>query len=944
MDEPHVNDCGCCAGIDTETPALIKNATGLPMISYRTGDYPKFRESLLAKLSSSEYPALARLSSREQGDFTIALCDATAAMLDVLTFYQERIANENYLRTATERGSLIELARLIGYTPLPGVAASTYLAFTLQESPGAPAQAAEPVTIPVGTRVQSVPGPDEQAQTFETVEAIKARVEWNAIPVQTTIPWMPKVGDTDLWLEGLANQIQPGDVLLIVDAERDQKNSGSVQWDIRLLKEIEFEKDNNRTRVVWENPLGTNLRLLQSGTANTEVYVFRQRAGLFGHNAPDPKLMITKDNPNLSSLLHYKSTGSYPFIIFELTTPYSWANYEINEMQIDIDSVYPKITPGSWFVLVANKNGLAHTSGFAGDIELYLASQVAFPSRTDFGLSGKITRLIPDRKVNPDKYTIPDTLVLAQSELLPIAPRPLLYPLYGDSVALASFYPELTPNRKVAIYGKRQRITILFEESLTLENGTQVTLKAGDSLKLCAAPERGTGGVLTPEMFGNELSTSNQLVLKVQKRDGQVGTMSVAANHLRFENAYKDDPEVSELVVIDSILGSISSDQDRSTLKLKSSMRNCYERATVRINANVTQATHGETVNEILGSGDSRLRNANFLLKQSPLTYVSAATPSGRQSTLKLRVNDLEWKEKPTLFQQGPSDRVYTTLTDAEAHTTVRFGDGREGGLLPSGDHNIRAVYRKGLGLAGNVPAGKLTTLLTRPLGVSGVSNPEPANGGADSEKLEAVRTNAPMTVKTLDRVVSIQDYRDFACTFAGIAKAHALKINIGPARGIFLTVASENGVPFPESSDTLFKLIKALRDFGDPLMPIRAVDYSHASFRLSARVKLSAEADPDIVLPEIKRALRETFGFERAEFGKGVALDYVLAVIQKIEGVEAGFLDEFYRLDAPPSANASKVIPRLAAAIPVASYKCIPSGAELLTLDSGSITLEVMA
>ena len=44
----------------------------------------------------------------------------------MLTFYQERIANEAYLRTATERVSLLELARLIDYELRPGVAASTY--------------------------------------------------------------------------------------------------------------------------------------------------------------------------------------------------------------------------------------------------------------------------------------------------------------------------------------------------------------------------------------------------------------------------------------------------------------------------------------------------------------------------------------------------------------------------------------------------------------------------------------------------------------------------------------------------------------------------------------------------------------------------------------------------------------------------------------------------
>ena len=67
------------------------------------------------------------------------LTDAWAAALDVLTFYQERIANESYLRTATERLSVLHLARLIGYELRPGVAASTSLAFTLDETAGSPA-------------------------------------------------------------------------------------------------------------------------------------------------------------------------------------------------------------------------------------------------------------------------------------------------------------------------------------------------------------------------------------------------------------------------------------------------------------------------------------------------------------------------------------------------------------------------------------------------------------------------------------------------------------------------------------------------------------------------------------------------------------------------------------------------------------------------------------
>ena len=95
----------------------------------------------------------------------------------MLTFYQERIANEGYLRTATERRSILELAALIGYQLNPGVAANAHLAFQVDDAAGAPASA----IVPRGMRVQSVPGQGELPQPFETSEEITARVEWNAL-------------------------------------------------------------------------------------------------------------------------------------------------------------------------------------------------------------------------------------------------------------------------------------------------------------------------------------------------------------------------------------------------------------------------------------------------------------------------------------------------------------------------------------------------------------------------------------------------------------------------------------------------------------------------------------------------------------------------------------------------------------------------------------------
>src|SRR5580698_1270578 len=181
-------DCGCCAGTSVQTPQQITNTPGLSAVNYRVGAWSSFKESMLARLSSADYPALAALKTRDNDDFTIAFLDSTAMVLDILTFYQERLANESYLRTAGQLRSLTELSRLIGYQPAPGVSASAYLAFILKPTPGQPPNPnASPITIPAGTKVQSVPAQGQTPQTFETAADILAKPDWTALPVQTRL-------------------------------------------------------------------------------------------------------------------------------------------------------------------------------------------------------------------------------------------------------------------------------------------------------------------------------------------------------------------------------------------------------------------------------------------------------------------------------------------------------------------------------------------------------------------------------------------------------------------------------------------------------------------------------------------------------------------------------------------------------------------------------------
>ena len=288
-ESPRLDACGCC-DVALPRPELY-NRPGVPALAYRIDIPPTALRRMLNALTTQPVPSddpdnsrpLKELSTRAGDDPAIALLDAWATVTDVLTFYQERIANEGFLRTATERRSVLELARAIGYELNPGVAAGTFLAFTVEDAPGVPGVA----SVPEGTRIQSIPGQDQLPQTFETVEAIEARADRNTLRPRLTT-------EQELYLKGVNTQLQPGDAILLVGDDREG-DPYSERWDIRTLQTVtphppETEGEEGYTLVTWELGLGHENPTV-SPADNPRAYAFRQRAALFGHNAPDWRAM-----------------------------------------------------------------------------------------------------------------------------------------------------------------------------------------------------------------------------------------------------------------------------------------------------------------------------------------------------------------------------------------------------------------------------------------------------------------------------------------------------------------------------------------------------------------------------------------------------------------------------------------------------------------------------
>lgn len=88
---------------------------------YTSRDYYALREELIARLRDR----IPEWKGTDPADFGVALVEAFAYMGDTINYYIDRIANEAYLGTATQRQSIIELATSLGYTPTGFRAATT---------------------------------------------------------------------------------------------------------------------------------------------------------------------------------------------------------------------------------------------------------------------------------------------------------------------------------------------------------------------------------------------------------------------------------------------------------------------------------------------------------------------------------------------------------------------------------------------------------------------------------------------------------------------------------------------------------------------------------------------------------------------------------------------------------------------------------------------------
>lgn len=887
---------------DKPTPEAIDNRAALPALRARAGTHASFLASLRRGLADSNRPGLSALKLRAGDDFTLGLLDAWAATLDTLGFYAERQANESYLRTVTGRAGLRSVTRLIGYELAPAKAAACHLVFEAEAHNAGD----KTLTFPPGLQVRSIPRDGELPQLFETVEPLVARADWNELRPLTSWLQILDADSAEISLAGNRRNLALGDPVLLMQDMKDEEGRAPLST----------ESDGRKTFL-------RRVTKIAEGSGHRQIV--RLRA-----DPPPPQI--------------------YTYITF-ISATYSWPN----EQAVSSESLATNLGDQLWTV-----SGLATTGWFMGltvhEMQQAIRALQFSPAapvlphvlRVRAGFFGNTAALalLPDKAgiSAPGSITATDTtniLLAGQGRARIYLDRD--YPgiasgggvLIRDSVKEAWMPLLAVETVGIEAYGQSARVTRLEVGTRgRAADGSEVALgdfqirdsslfAMPEELKLSDLPITDPVGLASGDLGADQVELDRaELLLEPGK--------TIAISGERADLAGVTASEIRTLSNNEIVRG-------HSLLTFTTPLAHQYVRETVRISANVAEATHGETVTELLGDGDATKSFQRFRLKGVPLTYVSARNTRGMAPEIEVRVDRVRWHLVEDFRDCGPEDQVFLLKSEEDGSSHLLFGDGLNGARLPTGTGNVEAVYRKGGGRAGHLEAGQLSLLAAKPAALKTVTNPLPPAGGRDGEPIEDARRNAPLGVLTLGRVVTLRDYANFARGFGAVAKARADWTFDGFARPILVTVAGEGGIMLPESGEDMENLRAALRQAGEADVDVHVRNYRPVGFGVSARLFLHPDHRPDDVREAARAALLEAFSFDARDLGEGVSRAQIIAVLQDVPGVKGVALDALYRGETPqllPRIRAATSRPELAGKRPVA--------AELLTIDAARLKLEL--
>ena len=833
----------------------------------------------------------------ERGDWGWELARVLARSCHILGEYVDAYANEGYLGTATQWDNVRRLVEMLDYHPAPPASASTRLAIE--------AKTGMTGTLQSGFQVKYTPTDGSAPVIFETLEDLALDVELNQLRPLEYDRNQEVLSGNKLLLEGEVEGLKIGEPLILEDEKTGLLRSYlilgvSLQGDNTLVNVTprlshRLRKGYAKVHVAPKehlDPIGPVakgaevervLRLtsppedLQAGmviylTDGVEEYyrrlAFVRDQRLVFHN---PIGILRLDQTNVGRPVTITITQ-------QADRPLASGNTVI----------YALKTAGDWSYL-ANRLIANDYQDAAGKQHLpYYAVTAARYHPVDGASEHKgytILTVVWDKSDHNFALNNPQTLLVPAAVDGPWQPDGYLEKAHGHLPAvLYSSVPKKTSAGDLAVVtsGRQMAWTKLAAVQIDDAND-QATLLAGGSWEDRGGADYFLGETVihshfskVERLFGwqeNNLPlTGNRVPLKSIPSALQKGRLLIAETTTKITTPL--------LVTVNDVQGQI--------LILSSRLPAGTTFGNLTLAGNIVQGGHGESKPEkVLGNGDATAQNQTFTFAEAGVSFVAdVSQPNGVRAAVTVKVGGKVWQQVGSFQDSGPSDAHYTVRMTEDGGLKITFGDGTLGRRLPTGNSNVRMSFRKGCGLSGNLAAGSLSKPVKPHYLVAKVRQPLPTQGGNDMEEITSLRENAPATLLTLERAVSLDDFAYLAMSQSSVWQARAFSRPYGGGRSEKVEV-----VVVPAGGGSLGSLQQTLRDFllahCAPGVEIQISNFVQCSFALEVVVSVQTDGyAPEPVLAAVREALQSAFSLRRRGLGQDLFLSEIYQVVEAVPGV----------------------------------------------------------
>lgn len=264
-------------------------------------------------------------------------------------------------------------------------------------------------------------------------------------------------------------------------------------------------------------------------------------------------------------------------------------------------------------------------------------------------------------------------------------------------------------------------------------------------------------------------------------------------------------------------------------------------------------------------------------------------------NSIYLTVGDIPWERQETLGRSEPEDLHYIVDISSERIAYVRFGD-LFNGAIPSAGNDVVATYYESVGVRGNVNSNSITKtefdFTSTPASIEKtiINNPLASSGGMDFESRERIAVSAPLSLRTLDRAVTRQDYIDITKLAPGVDKA-SLFYECGKYIDIYISPVGGGVAQTPLLNSTLNWLNerKMVTTF------IRVLPTGESDIFVKMDVTAKFRRDTIVTKQDIINALLEEYSYTKSDINRPIRVSDIIALIDNLPKVDFLNLEKLY-------------------------------------------------